>query len=126
MIDRRALLGAGAVVVVAPFSSPSLAQDTYFTDLHDMAKKEGEISWYLTHWRTETAERVGNLFMQTWPGVRCNVVRSTGQVLFQRLIQETLVHVSPPNDVVQDILSLGTWPLPPLEAIVEAPVLKAE
>src|SRR5437868_13633539 len=88
MIDRRALLGAGAVVVVAPFSSPSLAQDTYFTDLHDMAKKEGEISWYLTHWRTETAERVGNLFMQTWPGVRCNVVRSTGQVLFQRLIQE--------------------------------------
>ena len=45
-----------------------------------VAKKEGEISWYLTHWRTETAERVGNLFMQTWPGVNCNVVRSTGQV----------------------------------------------
>jgi hypothetical protein len=45
---------------------------------------------------------------------------------FQRLIQEMSVHVSPPKDVVQDILSLGTWPLPPLEAIVETPVLKTD
>ncbi len=51
-------------------------------------RRKAEISWYLTHWRTETAERVGNLFMKTYPGVRCNVVRSTGQVLFQRLTQE--------------------------------------
>jgi iron(III) transport system substrate-binding protein len=90
MIDRRAFLGASAFAASAPFSiSTARAQDAaYFADLHEKAKKEGEISWYLTHWRTETAERVGNLFMQTFPGVRCNVVRSTGQVLFQRLIQE--------------------------------------
>jgi iron(III) transport system substrate-binding protein len=89
MIDRRTLLGATALVVGSPFAAtPGRAQDSYFADLHEKAKKEGEISWYLTHWRTETAERVGNLFMQTWPGVRCNVVRATGQVLFQRLSQE--------------------------------------
>ncbi|HJT57582.1 MAG TPA: hypothetical protein VJ761_13860, partial [Ktedonobacteraceae bacterium] len=45
---------------------------------------------------------------------------------FQRLIQETPVHISPHTDVVQDILALGTWPLPPLEAIVETPVLKTD
>jgi iron(III) transport system substrate-binding protein len=90
MIDRRQFVGAAASAVIAsPFVvTASRAQDSYLADLHEKAKKEGEISWYLTHWRTETAERVGNLFMQTYPGVRCNVVRSTGQVLFQRLTQE--------------------------------------
>lgn len=90
MIDRRQFVGAGlSAVVGSPFVvTASRAQESYLADLHEKAKKEGEISWYLTHWRTETAERVGNLFMQTWPGVRCNVVRSTGQVLFQRLTQE--------------------------------------
>lgn len=90
MIDRRAFLGAGAVAATMPFALSSVrAQDAaYFADLHAKAKTEGEISWFLTHWRTETAERVGNLFMQTWPGVKCNVVRATGQVLLQRLIQE--------------------------------------
>jgi iron(III) transport system substrate-binding protein len=92
MLDRRRFLGAATSAVVAsPFVTvPGRAQDeaAYFKDLHEKAKQDGEISWYLTHWRTETAERVGNLFMQTWPGVKCNVVRSTGQVLFQRLNQE--------------------------------------
>ena len=92
MLDRRRFLGAAASAVIASpvVVASGRAQDeaAYFKDLHEKAKKEGEISWYLTHWRTETAERVGNLFMQTWPGVRCNVVRSTGQVLFQRLNQE--------------------------------------
>ena len=90
MIDRRQFVGASVAAVIASplVVTNSRAQDYYLADLHEKAKKEGEISWYLTHWRTETAERVGNLFMQTWPGVRCNVVRSTGQVLFQRLTQE--------------------------------------
>src|SRR5262245_43020222 len=88
MIDRRVFLGASALTVASTFATSALAQDAYFADLHEKAKREGEISWYLTHWRTETAERVGNLFMQTFPGVKCSVVRSTGQVLFQRLIQE--------------------------------------
>lgn len=92
MIDRRRFLSASAsAAIVSPLvvtRGRAQERDPYFTDLHEKAKKEGEISWYLTHWRTETAERVGNLFMQTYPGVRCNVVRSTGQVLFQRLNQE--------------------------------------
>lgn len=33
-------------------------------------------------------------------------------------------HVSPPKDVVCDVLTVGRWPFPPLEAIVEAPVLR--
>ncbi len=33
-------------------------------------------------------------------------------------------HVSPPMDVVRDVLTLGEWPFPELEMIVEMPVLR--
>ncbi|MCO6453473.1 MAG: hypothetical protein J5I90_22015 [Caldilineales bacterium] len=35
-------------------------------------------------------------------------------------------HISPPKDVANDILALGEWPFPPLEAIVEAPILRPD
>jgi hypothetical protein len=34
--------------------------------------------------------------------------------------------VSPPEDVVNDILSLGVWPFPALEGIVEIPILRPD
>lgn len=35
-------------------------------------------------------------------------------------------YISPPLDVVKNILSMGTWKFPPLEGIVEAPILRAD
>src|SRR5439155_21573586 len=36
-------------------------------------------------------------------------------------------HVSPPIDIVRDVLALGAWPsLPPLEGLVEVPVLRPD
>jgi hypothetical protein len=44
----------------------------------------------------------------------------------QRLVGGELAarHCSPPEDVVRDILVRGRWPFPPLEAIVEIPVMR--
>jgi iron(III) transport system substrate-binding protein len=99
-LNRRRLLlsGLGACVAAPVFVSKAAADDTaekdYFADLHEKAKKEGELTWYIGHWRTETAERVGRMFSELYPGVNCNVVRATGQVLYQRLNQDMRAKVA--------------------------------
>ena len=35
-----------------------------------------------------------------------------------------LRHIPPPDDVVKDLLALGAWPFPPLEALTETPALR--
>ena len=37
-----------------------------------------------------------------------------------------LLSVSPPNDVTRSVAALGEWELPPLEAVTESPVLRAD
>ena len=41
-------------------------------------------------------------------------------------VRETGAPVPPPVDVVADILALGEWIFPPLESIVETPILRAD
>ena len=67
---------------------------TYFADLHAKAKQEGELTWYIAHWRVETAERVAKRFTEVYPGIKCNVVRATGQVIYQRLSQDLKAKVA--------------------------------
>lgn len=97
-IDRRTLVAAGLGVLSAGISRQARAQDAahkaYFDDLYEKAKREGELTWYIGHWRTETAERIGQLFSERHPGVKCNVVRATGQVLYQRLNQDMRAKVA--------------------------------
>jgi hypothetical protein len=38
--------------------------------------------------------------------------------------QGELRHIAPPDDVVKDLLALGVWPFPPLEAFTETPALR--
>lgn len=96
---RKFLLGSLATSVAAPaLVSRAMAEGAsakdYFADLHAKAQKEGELTWYIGHWRTETAERIGRMFSETYPGVKCNVVRATGQVLYQRLTQDMRAKVA--------------------------------
>jgi iron(III) transport system substrate-binding protein len=98
-VNRRTFLRTGAALVSTPLiGRTAFAQGStagpYFADLHEKAKKEGEVTWYIGHWRTETAERVGNLFTELYAGVKCNVVRATGQVLYQRLNQDMKAKVA--------------------------------
>src|SRR5262245_60683928 len=99
VVDRRTVLRASALLASMPLSTRvGFAQgstpDPYFAALYEKAKKEGEVTWYIGHWRTETAERVGTLFSELYPGVKCNVVRATGQVLYQRLMQDMKAKVA--------------------------------
>ena len=57
--------------------------------LYAAAKKEGSLTWYTSQSGTQVSEEVCAMFTLRYPGVKCNPVRATAQVVFQRLIQET-------------------------------------
>ncbi len=98
IVDRRTLLAiiaCGQRRHCAPVAA-SGPQDNaaYFADLHEKAKKEGELTWYIAHWRVEIAERVAKRFTEVYPAIKCNVVRATGQVIYQRLTQDMKAKVA--------------------------------
>ena len=55
--------------------------------LEEAAKKEGELTWYVAHYTSEGAEDLGRGFTEMY-GVKVNVVRTTAQVAYQRLLQD--------------------------------------
>src|SRR5258707_15620179 len=56
--------------------------------LHEAAKKEKELTWYTAHYDSETAAAVCQGFEKKYLGVKCNYVRTTAQVAYQRLAQD--------------------------------------
>ena len=57
--------------------------------LYDAAKANKEsVTWYISHYSSETAESLGKAFKAKFPEVNVNVVRTTAQVAFQRLTQD--------------------------------------
>ena len=55
--------------------------------LEEAAKKEGELTWYVAHYTSEGAEDLGRGFTEM-TGIKVNVVRTTAQVAYQRLLQD--------------------------------------
>ena len=62
------------------------------------ARKEGTLTWYIAQVDTETAEVMGRAFTKQYPGINVEVIRTTGQVAYQRLLQE-LKNNAPQCDV---------------------------
>src|SRR6185437_5598994 len=58
--------------------------------LEAAAKKEGELTWYVSQVNGETAQAAGADFTRLHPGIKVNVVRITTQVAYQRVRQELL------------------------------------
>lgn len=83
----NAILGSSLLL---PSLSVRAAQnnEAYLAELHEAARKEGELTWYIVHLPSDTAERFSNMFTERYPGVRVNVVRTTAQVAYQRLNQD--------------------------------------
>jgi iron(III) transport system substrate-binding protein len=75
------------IVAVLALASPVLAFDGE-PQLYEAAKKEGSLTWYTAHFDSETAAAVCNGFEKKYPGVKCNYVRTTAQVAYQRLAQD--------------------------------------
>ncbi len=92
-IDRRAFMAATAAASLLPRLGRAQDADA-IAKLYAAAKEEGELTWYVAHVSSETAERMGAAFSETYPGVKVNVVRTTAQVAFQRLNQDIQVGVN--------------------------------
>jgi iron(III) transport system substrate-binding protein len=66
--------------------------------LQDAARKEGSVTWYIAQVDTETAEVMGRAFTAKYPGVKVAAIRTTGQVAYERLLQD-LKNGAPQCDV---------------------------
>ena len=53
--------------------------------LEASARREATLTWYVAQLDTETAELFGRKFTAAYPGISVEVIRTTGQVAFQRL-----------------------------------------
>ncbi len=76
-----AVLALVAALALAPAARADIK------GLEEGAKKEGEITWYVAHYTSEGAEDLGRGFTEMY-GVKVNVVRTTAQVAYQRLLQD--------------------------------------
>ncbi|HEX4993388.1 MAG TPA: extracellular solute-binding protein [Methylomirabilota bacterium] len=80
-----------AALVVALALGPAAAPVPAFDGekaLHEAAKKEKEFTWYTAHYNSETAAALCQGFEKKYPGVKCNYIRTTAQVAYQRLAQD--------------------------------------
>ena len=77
---------AGFAVVAALAFAPAAARAD-LKALEEAAKKEGELTWYVAHYTSEGAEELGRAFTKIY-GIKVNVVRTTAQVAYQRLLQD--------------------------------------
>jgi iron(III) transport system substrate-binding protein len=66
--------------------------------LEAAARAEGTLTWYVAQMSGEAAEAIGRRFTQRYPGISVSVIRTTGQVAYERLQQELKNH-TPTCDV---------------------------
>ena len=86
-VARRMLTGLAATLAVA--AAPALAQMApWEKELYEAAKKEKPVTVYTAHYNTEEAQNLCNAFEKKYAGLKCNFVRTTAQVAYQRLQQD--------------------------------------
>ena len=89
--SRRDVLKTGSALALGTaLGTPAHARDMSAREkeLYELAKKEGEVTWYTAHSNDTTAQALGRDFEAAFPGIKANVVRTTAQVAYQRLTQE--------------------------------------
>lgn len=80
-----ALLGTALTLAAIPASAQMPAWEK---ELYEAAKKEKQFTVYTAHYNTEEAASLCAAFDRKYPGVKCNFVRTTAQVAFQRFQQD--------------------------------------
>src|SRR4249919_73695 len=89
--SRRDVIKTGSALALgATFGTSAQARDITARqkELYELAKKEGEVTWYTAHSNDTTAQALGRDFEAAFPGIKANAVRTTAQVAYQRLTQE--------------------------------------
>jgi iron(III) transport system substrate-binding protein len=89
---QRQTFHRGAALLALFLSTAAAGAHAQMTDwekqLYEAAKKEKEFTVYTTHYNTEDAASLCSGFEKKYPGVKCNFVRTTAQVAYQRLQQD--------------------------------------
>ena len=75
------------LAIVAALAFAPMAARADLKAIEAAAKKEGELTWYIAHYTSEGAEDLGRGFTEM-TGIKVNVVRTTAQVAYQRLLQD--------------------------------------
>jgi iron(III) transport system substrate-binding protein len=91
IITRRALTTAFAAAAAFPARAETAAME-------EAGRKEGSLTWYVAQVDSETAELMGRAFTQQHTGIKVSVIRTTGQVAYERLTQD-LKNNAPQCDV---------------------------
>jgi iron(III) transport system substrate-binding protein len=91
---RHAAAGATAFVVLPSFGRTAAATSV----LESAAHGEATLTWYTAQVDAQTAENLGRAFSQSHQGVNVGVIRTTGQVAYQRLLMDIKNH-TPQCDV---------------------------
>jgi iron(III) transport system substrate-binding protein len=77
-----------ALALLLPAAAAPAAAFEGEKQLYEAAQKEKALTWYTAHYNSETAAAVCNGFEKKYPGVKCNYIRTTAQVAYQRLAQD--------------------------------------
>ena len=91
-ITRRSLTAGLAAAALATSARADLSK------IETAARAEGSVTWYVAQMSGEAAEAMGHRFTRLYPGVAVSVIRTTGQVAYERLQQE-LKNNTPTCDV---------------------------
>jgi iron(III) transport system substrate-binding protein len=90
--SRRDVLRGGSALALGATLGTRASQAREMSareqELYELAKKEGEVTWYTAHSNDTTAQALGRDFEAAFPGIKANVVRTTAQVAYQRVTQE--------------------------------------
>ncbi len=78
---------AGLGLLAATSLLPRAARADLAT-IEDAAREEGTLTWYVAQMSGEVAEAMGKRFTARYPGIKVVVIRTTGQVAYERLMQE--------------------------------------
>jgi iron(III) transport system substrate-binding protein len=96
MITRRSL--ASGLAATGGASLLPCATRAELAEIATAARKEGILTWYIAQVDSEQAESLGRAFTAHYPGINVAVIRTTGQVAYQRLLLD-LKNNSPQCDV---------------------------
>lgn len=94
-VTRRSVT-AGIAVTAGILSCRGANAD--LAALETAARGEGTVTWYVAQMSGEAAEAMGRRFTRRYPGITVSVIRTTGQVAYERLQQE-LKNNTPTCDV---------------------------
>jgi iron(III) transport system substrate-binding protein len=96
MMTRRGVAAGMAAIGVNALLPRTAWAD--MTAIEATAHKEGALTWYIAQVDTEQAEALGRTFTAQYPGISVAVIRTTGQVAYQRLLLD-LKNNAPQCDV---------------------------